>query len=418
MSRIVWDILRGSVTFLEALVMTHFVFAFQGLAFNRKGLLKYIISTLLFSFLILVTFDSIPSELIKGIVNIAYFFTISLLFTKEKVHIKLLTAAICVVVDIAVKIAVPAGFEDVFFRFLAQTIKLIVYGVVLQAAKNKDVKLGKKEWIMIFSVMGLSFAGIALLNILRSHASGDEITFLLCLEICFILIAAVCFYMTVLLNKSQKESERLKLISQQNEFRSQYAENAKKQYDDIQRMRHDIKQTYLVILALLKEKKFDEVFDFIQTNTDRISYMEVLIDVGDDVINALLNAKLISAKQQGIKIICNVDSRVSDIDKVDLCNLLGNMLDNAIEACVKCGKERRIIEVGIKRFDEIYFIEISNSVSGNVFEENKLLKTTKSNAELHGFGIKSIQSIAEKYGGSVNFVQEDDIFRCDVILMK
>lgn len=418
MSRIVWDILRGSVTILEALIMTHFVFAFQRFHFKRSGrTVKYIVCTLVFTFMIIATFDSIPSELIKGVMNIAYFFLISLLLIKERIPIQLLAAVACVLVDIAVKFVVPANFDAVFFRFLAQIIKLIIYGVILQAANNHHIKLGKKEWGMVFSVIGLSFAGIVLLNIIRGTSSDEKMPLLLCLEICLILIAAVCFYMTVLLNKTQRESERFKLLSQQNEFHRQYAENVKKQYDDMRRIRHDIKQAYSVVLTLLKDQKISEAFEFIQTSSCRVADVEVLIDVGNDIINALLNEKLSAAKQQGIHILCNVDSRISDIDTVDLCNLLGNMLDNAVEACVRCDEGRRMIEVSIKSFGDKRLIEISNSVSGKVLEQNKLPKTTKADGELHGFGMKSICSIAEKYRGSVHFVQEEDMFRCDVILM-
>lgn len=422
MSRILWDILRGAATISEALVMTYFVFAFQHNNFRKSGkgfkIFSYISCTLVYTFVIMITFDSIPSELTKGLIYTAYFFTVSLLITKEKIPFKILTAFICVIVDMAVEFVVPAGFEDVFFRFSAQIIKLIVYSVIIQASNNKKIRLGKKEWILVFSVMGLSFAGIGLLNIISAHASGNEIPVLLSLEACLILIAAVCFYMTLLLNKTQKESERFKLLSQQNEFRRQYAENAKKQYDDIRRIRHDIRHTYSVILTLLKEEKTDEAFEFIQASAESAEEVEVLIDVGDDVINALLNAKLSAAKQQGIIVLCNASTCISDIDKADLCNLLGNMLDNAIEACVKCGEGRRIIEVSIRSFDGKRLIEISNSVSENVLEQNRLLKTTKADSEFHGFGVKSIRSIAEKYGGSVNFVQEEDMFRCDVVLMK
>lgn len=419
MSRIVWDILRGSVTILEAFIMTHFVFGFQRFHFKRNGrIAKYTVCVLVYSFMIIATYDPIPSEWIKGIMNIGYFFIISLLLIEERMHIQLLAAVVCVIVDMAVHFVIPADFEAVFFRFLAQIVKLIVYSVILQAANNHNIELGKKEWGLVFSVIGLSFAGIGLLNIIRGHSSDEDTPPLLCLESCLILIAAVCFYMTVRLNKTQRESEKFKLLSQQNEFHRQYAENVKKQYDDMRRIRHDIKQAYSVILTLLKDQKISEAFDFIQNSACRVADVEVLIDVGNDIINALLNEKLSAAKQQGIHILCNVDSRISDIDKVDLCNLLGNMLDNAVEACVRCEEGRRMIEVSIKSFGDKRLIEISNSVSGKVLEQNKLPKTTKADSELHGFGMKSICSIADKYRGSVHFVQEEDMFRCDVVLMQ
>lgn len=403
------------ITLFEALVMVHFVLKFQGFSFKSvKGIIKLILAALLFAFFTGTAYSILPMWG-NEIANAAFFLVMSIFMTKEKIYIKLLASTVCVIVDTVTKLILPSDFEMLGFRVVLLVINTIIYSVILQMVSKDKIRLGKKEWVLIFAEFGLSFGGLAMLTNVSDN-SGDNIIPLYGAGAFIIASAAVCFYMTVLLNRSQKESEQFKLMSREKEFRLQYAENAKKQYDEVRRIRHDMKQTYAVILSLLNEGKTEEVFDFVRKSAEQIAAVDVFIDVGDDIINALLNAKLSSAKRSGINVLCSVGGNMSAFDRVDMCNLLGNMLDNAIEACEKCTDTQRIITIDIKRLENQYLISLTNSFSGNVAEEGSLPITDKDNKELHGFGVRSIVSIAEKYGGTAAFTQEDGIFRCDVIL--
>ncbi len=104
-------------------------------------------------------------------------------------------------------------------------------------------------------------------------------------------------------------------------------------------------------------------------------------------------------------------------NEYDLCNLIGNMLDNAIEAAEKVDSGAAV-EVSI--FSDKYqlIITVSNSILQSVLRNNSDLKTTKNETSSHGFGIKSIRAIAKKYDGLVDFYEENITFFCRVILGK
>ena len=93
------------------------------------------------------------------------------------------------------------------------------------------------------------------------------------------------------------------------------------------------------------------------------------------------------------------------------------MLDNAIEAAEKTG-DRAFVEVSIHSDKYKLMITVSNSTLQSVLNENPALNTTKGNTNMHGFGVKSIKAIAEKYNGSVDFYEENLTFFCRVILGK
>lgn len=142
----------------------------------------------------------------------------------------------------------------------------------------------------------------------------------------------------------------------------------------------------------------------------------MFMDVGNDFVNAILNSKLSIAKSKGIEVLCSSSSEVEGINEYDLCNLIGNMLDNAIEAARKT--ENAVVEVSIRSDKYKLMITVANSISKSVLNGNSKLKTTKNKTEHHGFGVKTIRSIAKKYNGSADFYEENLTFFCRVILGK
>lgn len=430
---IFWNIFETLVTVFEAFISMRFVLKFQGYNFSiTSAKLKYIYSSLGFAILTITLTYLVPYDGVLGFVYVIYLFIISVLLAESKIFTKIFVSVIDNLIALAVATTVSGMLSVAFHRPLneifsemssvrfggviaVQFLKVFIYDIILKAIKRDSIKLGKKEWTLILSVFGMSFAAIALMQIAAVKISTYS-AILLAAELCCAVVAAVCFYMTILLNKSQHESERLRLAAQQEEFRLQYAQNVKKQYDEISQVRHDMKQTHSVVMSLLMEAKADEAIEYMQRAAQKISEFDVIIDVGNDFVNAILNAKLSEAKRGGIMVLCSADKNAVGIDEVDLCNLLGNLLDNAIEACEKCRDKQRIIEIKLRARDDKYILEVENTAPENALESNKHLATTKDDASRHGYGIKSIKSIAEKYSGMVNFRQVGERFRTTVIL--
>lgn len=427
------NIFETLVTVFEAFIATRFVLKFQGYNFSiTSAKLKYIYLSLSYAVLTTVLTYIVPYEGILGIIYVIFLFIISLIFAESKILTKIFVSFVTVLISLAVAAAVAGTFSAAFSRplneiffemswirlicvILAQLLKVFAYDVILKVTQSKNLRMNKKEWLLILAIFGLSFISIALVQTAAVKTETHTGIFLAS-ELCSIIIAAVCFYMTVLLNKSQRESEHLRTIAQQEEFREQYAQNMKKQYEEISRVRHDMKQTHSVVMSLLMEAKADEAIEYMKKAARKISEFDVVIDVGNDFVNAILNAKLSEAKRNGITVLCSADKNAAGIDEVDLCNLLGNLLDNAIEACEKCGDRQRVIEIKLRTHENKYLLEVENTAEENALESNKQLSTTKHDTSRHGYGVKSIKSIAEKYNGMVNFSEVGDRFRSTVVL--
>lgn len=262
----------------------------------------------------------------------------------------------------------------------------------------------------------MTFAVIHITAISSNSTNGSLL--LMVAELGLILINMVCWYITISFSRSNRHEEELLLLNKQNEYSHQYAEIVKEQYEQTRRLRHDMKQYCTVLGGLIVDKKYDEARALISENYKNISHSEVVVDVGNDFVNSILNAKLTLTKSLGIDVICSAEKDLSGIDSADLCNLIGNLLDNAIEAAQNCEPEKRSIELNISSSISRLNITVRNSIQSSVLNIDPSLKSTKHNSEEHGFGIKTIKYIAEKYNGTTDFYEEGTIFISRIELYK
>lgn len=425
-----WIVFELLVTVGQSFIIMHFICSFLRHDYKSvKGKIIYISGAVLFT--ATVTFMNYLTiyEGIYGLIYVIEFFVFGMIFLKgsisKKLFVAVLTNIILVCVNALVSGTVSSAFkedisqiytEKTLSRFLMILIVNILYvyifEIILKLTAKREFMLKSKEWVLIVSVFGTSFVSIAFIHM----AQLSDTKLLLISELGIIIVNVICFYMISALSKSNKETTELKLYRQQQEYRLQYAENIKKQYEEIRRIRHDMKQNFAVINALQKEQEYDEAVEYTNKCADKLSRFEDLIDVGNDFVNAILNTKLSLAKENDIEVICSASKNIAGIEDIDLCNLFGNMLDNAIEACEKCIETAKLIEIQIVSDEYKLLITVSNTVSVPVLIRE--LKTDKPDSEMHGFGIKTIKSIAKKYNGTVDFYEENHLFNCQVLLYK
>lgn len=157
-----------------------------------------------------------------------------------------------------------------------------------------------------------------------------------------------------------------------------------------------------------------ELEAYLDQLADDLTAADTSYKTGNVMVDAMLNSKLSSAKEKNITL--NVKARVPKgikITDVELCSVLGNLLDNALEACEKLPYDKRFIRVYIDRLKGQFYISVQNS-SPEVLKSKNIFRTTKQG--MHGFGLARIDRIIRKYGGFVNRQSEDGIFATEIML--
>ena len=184
--------------------------------------------------------------------------------------------------------------------------------------------------------------------------------------------------------------------------------------EELEKIRHDIKNQLSYVNLLLKQDKKEEAINYID---NYVNSQEVLFSFScsNNVINSIINLELSKAKVYGVKMNLKiVVPPILPFEDNDIVSLLTNMIDNALENYYKIDDNSVISVCILKQNDYIRFF-VSNPIDINKYDKNNVIKTRK-DGKNHGYGTKIIKNIASKYNGYVEFEIEDNRFICDVLL--
>lgn len=185
--------------------------------------------------------------------------------------------------------------------------------------------------------------------------------------------------------------------------------------DIINRKYHDLKHQ---IAALRAEEDSDKRLAFLDEMESDIKMYEVQNKTGNSVVDTILTGKSITCQKHKIELTCVVDGKLLNFMHVmDICTILGNALDNAIECEIQIEEyEKRLIHVEVVSKKNFIVLRFENYFEGNLEFENNLPATTKANKEYHGYGIKSIQYTAKKYNGWATINKKGNWFEMNVVI--
>ncbi len=162
--------------------------------------------------------------------------------------------------------------------------------------------------------------------------------------------------------------------------------------------------------------QYGELEQYLDELDDDLTTVDTVVKTGNVRIDAILNSKLGVAKSKKIEV--NAKAFVPKempISEVDLCVIIGNLLDNAIEACEREAEgERQFIRVYIDILKEQLYIYVSNSMSDDVKKQGNSYLSVK--AGEHGFGLMRVDRVVKRYNGYLNRQHEDGVFVTEIML--
>lgn len=217
-----------------------------------------------------------------------------------------------------------------------------------------------------------------------------------------------------MLNIISKEIEK-KFVLKMSLDRKIHDEEILDMYAEMIGWKHDFKNHISMILGLLEIGTKEDAISYINEINSSISQLDKNIYTDNMAINSILISKMKIAEEKGIKI--GLDLKMNTeikISNIDICVILGNLLDNSIEAC-SLSKGYRYINLKIVSEVSRLIIKISNNTNGYLNEVNGKFLTTKNNG-IHGIGLIQVDSIVKKYNGYINRKHENNIFTTYVMI--
>lgn len=187
-------------------------------------------------------------------------------------------------------------------------------------------------------------------------------------------------------------------------------------YRQMRGWRHDYHNHIQALKVCLAQREYAQMEEYLNQMDSSLYSVDQLVKTGNLMLDAILNSKiaLIREKQIQVEFTVSVPAQMP-VKGIDLCVLLGNLLDNAMEACEQVGEnERRFIRIYMDVMKGQLYICITNSMNGRAKKRGGVYSSTKE--EGHGFGLGRIDRIVKQYGGYLNRQSEENIFSTEVML--
>lgn len=222
------------------------------------------------------------------------------------------------------------------------------------------------------------------------------------------------------------QKNHIRQLNQQREFdarerlwmmnRAQY-KISRENIDIINRKCHDLKHQITELRKIENLDKQQELLDSIEKS---VMIYETILHTGNPLLDSVLTEKGLICTEHDISLHCIIQGEILDfMEAVDLYSLFGNALDNAIEGNLKLeDKEDRNIGILVHEKVNMIFIQFENPYEGELALKDGIPVTDKKDVRFHGYGIKSILHIAEKYGGFVKMEYENKVFVLRITLPK
>ncbi|MCL2081947.1 MAG: GHKL domain-containing protein [Oscillospiraceae bacterium] len=272
--------------------------------------------------------------------------------------------------------------------------------------------------VKTFIVLPVMLFLTALFLLWLSVADGAAVKVASLIVVALALLIVLLWILLIVFSKKLAENEAVKrnLILREQQI-EHYREMTRRQAE-IRTLSHNMKNYMSGLLGLVQEGNLGEVSRCIDEIIGDIKQADSVFDTGHAALDAILNLKKQGMDSLGIRL----DSFVTlppgelSIDILELCIILGNGLDNAIEACAGLPQGReRYIRLAVNAHSKYISISIENPTA-QTGESNEIPKTKKSDKFYHGLGLKSISSLAKKYDGTLNIRVADQIFTLAVML--
>lgn len=308
-----------------------------------------------------------------------------------------------------------------FFAFIIGTYAVYAILALIITLLNTEGKryMPRKYWtgvIICFSIILIVFftteciiAWVAVPEMFRMYTVINSLVILIIWLLLYFVFSFICRYFA-------KATEANTLLIQ-NDMIERYMLRKQASDERIKVLSHDLKHSLIQWRTLAKEKGDTNALQSIAEYEEQLASSS-LVNVENESANAIINQKCLEAKQERVEFLVDgVFHKDLIISKLDLCSLLGNLLDNAIEAAAQAETETlRHVKLSIRRKGNLLVLAVENGYAATPVIENGSFVTRKKDKERHALGMQSIGYVSEKYGGVFHNSFENNWFKATVML--
>ena len=417
------------VYLLSNCIVTLAVERIMGVFFDKRRTSFVIMALSYLSFYVLtsVTFLLWNIPIVSILLSLTIYFIITLNYessVKKRIVAAFGTFVIMIIVELTIITSIGFYQADLFDAFGADSILGFIlwaatsYIVALFLRKFKNIKkntVNASKFSIFYSVI-LFFTLVVLLFVIAYLPQNAAI-------IAIIMILGInifTFYLHDTLSAAYEDKLKSALHAQEKEYYFTQCQLMQESEENIKTIRHDMKLHLATAMDFTANGKAPEATQYLKKLLGDVEKKEIYSNTNNTAFDSIINYKLNDAKQENIKLEIRIlVPPALNIEVADIVTVLGNLLDNALDAVAKV--EDKIIKLDIEYSKESLFIQVDNTFDGEVkFAKGKdgvsEAIATRKNSNSHGYGLKNIRKAIEKYNGHVDISYGDNVFSVGVLL--
>lgn len=333
------------------------------------------------------------------------------------------TFAVCCIFLLGVLCETVVGRTMIWILGYTASVKVIVYTlsnflfyVIILIFKGffdqQEERIYQKwRWLILITIPGISsFVDVILLR--GNYEQWITVAVIACL---FIINIAFFYLYRIIVCSYEIEMQNQSLILQNKAYQQQL-DMIHASEDSLQRARHDFKNHLIALERLTKSNETTELQAYFKKMDQEYFLSDHSVFTGNKILDGLINSKLKTIRMMGASIETQIQiPEQMEVDSFDLVVIIGNLLDNAIEALSKQKHGTFYMEI---RYEKgMLFMDLKNSYIGDIIKKGKSILSTKGKSEeVHGIGLNNVRRVIDQYHGDMIISTENNVFRIYIIM--
>ena len=291
-------------------------------------------------------------------------------------------------------------------------VRLFMLAAAIVLTKQRSQNGAMNKLLSIAALLGLLGTVTLSLQVVLPLDEDQLGTWIL---LSVILMFAVLFYRAN--RQHEMELEIAKLKQDQAEIVERDYQALQRTYADNAKLYHDLHNHIEAIYQCLIQGDTKEAIRYCEDLRTPVRQISQTVWTGDKAIDYLISSKMALAEQEQIKSKVNIEyPHNTNIRSVDFTTILGNLLDNALEAAKTAPEGLRFFNLTIRRINAMLVIKVENGYGNTPVQENGKLLTSKTDKAFHGWGLQSVQTAAARYDGTITTDYKSGVFQSIVTL--
>lgn len=309
---------------------------------------------------------------------------------------------------------------EIWSEGLNLALSLLFYAgfalLLMGTGKKRPANLNSNKPYVVFASVCITVALCGTSVELGINPGNPEYApFTLFMYCAYTVMELLCVALVVIFRREEALFDDNSVLNSILENQRHQYELAKQSVEAINVKYHDLKH----LVNMLKESGGVFPMEELKSIEKSLADYGAMLKTGNDALDVVLAEKTLLAGKQGVSITCIADGgALHFMSKADIYVLFGNILENAIEAVVKIPEEEsRVVSLSVSRDMGVVRIRAKNRRPDEaIVLEDGLPATTKENGAYHGFGTRSIKALAEKYGGAIHIVVNEEYYTLNIVL--